>query len=158
VLLLRPNSTRTAEHLQTRWAEILGLEVRVVPQAFKQLLAQAASGEFDVLLSALGAASYEPIGYMSDFESTQPNSFSRYRSEAFDACFQRARRSLDPEARMEAYRCTHERVVEDRIALPLVETASNYLVHPRLTGLRRSRAGLDPDLFEARILPPYSGE
>jgi oligopeptide transport system substrate-binding protein len=158
VLLLPPNSTRTAEHLQTRWAEILGLEVRVVPQAFKQLLAQAGSGDFDALLASWYGADFEPVSYMRPFDGTQPSGFSRYRSEAFDACFQRARRSLDPEARMEAYRCMHERIVEDRVVVPLVERASSYLVHPRLTGLRRSRAGLDPDLFQARILPPDAEE
>jgi ABC-type oligopeptide transport system substrate-binding subunit len=73
-----------------------------------------------------------------------------YASPAYDACAERARRSLDPEARFDAYRCLQAELVEDRVLIPLTEPAAHYVVHPRLEGVE-VRGGTW--LGNARVLP-----
>jgi ABC-type oligopeptide transport system substrate-binding subunit len=153
-----PTLTRIDEHLQSRWSEVLGLEVRVVRQSFKQGLAQAREGRFDVRMTGFTGNLWKPVSYAEPFTTGANFHGGAYESQTYDACVERARRGTERAERIAAYRCIHEHWIEDRPGLPVAEGAESYLVHPRLTGLVRSAYLHDPDLTHARILPPAEEE
>ena len=47
-----------------------------------------------------------------------------------------------------------QRIIVDQVpVLPTAETASAYLVHPKLKGVTRRVIGQDPDYTYARVVP-----
>ena len=44
-------------------------------------------------------------------------------------------------------------IIEDVPILPMAETGSAYLQHPKLKGMMRRVIGRDPDFTYARVLP-----
>lgn len=100
----------------------------------------------------LAGPSFEPAWSATPLTTGHRLDSYGYASPAYDACAERARRSLDPEARLEADRCLQARLLEDRILIPLTEPAVHYPVHPRLEGME-NRGGVGTGLGDARVLP-----
>lgn len=154
--LLTVSSTtgiRAAEYLQGRLSQELGLEIRVDQQSFKQYLARARAGDFDLALSSWFPDFDDLITYADLLGTHNPNNRGRYQNPDYDRWLEVLRRNTDPAVRLPAADAIQRIVVSDVPILPMAETSSAYLQHPRLKGVVRRTLGQDPDFTYARVLP-----
>jgi oligopeptide transport system substrate-binding protein len=139
-------SQKTAEYLQSRLAETLGLDVRIDRQIFKQRLRKMDNGEYDMALANWSPDFDDPITFGDLFASWNPFNRGRYANADYDRWVRFAQTSTDQPARLAAMDRLQQLVLSDPPIIPLYENARIYLQHPRLHGVVRAPFGGDPDL------------
>ena len=144
---------RIAEYLQGIIKRHLGLEVKVDQQIFKQYLAKARDGEFDIALSSWYPDFDDIVTYADLLGSTNPNNRSRYESRPYDQALEVVVTSIDPTSRMRAAAELQALLIRDVPVLPMAETGSAYVQHRRLRGVVRRVMGADPDYTYAWVVP-----
>ena len=82
----------------------------------------------------------------------------RYSKEQVDACIREAQNSVDPEVRVEAFRCIQDTMLDTHAFIPTYERARVYVVDPDLRDFVRRQVGADVDVARAYIVPPSDGE
>ncbi|MBD2858487.1 peptide ABC transporter substrate-binding protein [Spongiibacter sp. KMU-158] len=149
-----PRALQEAEYYQYVLKRGLGLELRIDQQIFKQRLEKMRRGDFDIVAAAWGP-DYDDIMTFADlFSSWNDNNRGRYNSPHYDALVSQAANTADPKLRFQAMAELQELVVEDVPILPTYESASLYVQHPQLRGVRRSIFGGDPNFRDAWIALP----
>ena len=146
-----PVSVKLAEYLQARLAAVLGLELRIDRQSFKQRLQKMNEGEYDLVLANWSPDFDDPITFGELFASWSPFNRGRYASAEYDAAVRQAQQQLDRASRMRSMSRLQELVLRDVPILPLYENSRIYVQHPGLQGVVRSPFGGDPDLRHAWI-------
>ena len=141
---------KQAEYLQESYRSRLGLAVKIDQQVFKERLEKMRTGAFDLVISGWGPDFADPLTFV-DLVSRTPNNHGRYENPALDEWLAIGQLSDSPQERMEAFDKIQRIVDEDAVILPLFETGSVYVRHPRLKGVVRRAVGFDPDLRHARI-------
>lgn len=142
---------KQAEYYQEVLRRVLGLEVRIDKQIFKQRLAKMSAGEFDMVLAAWGPDFNDPMTFGDLFSSWNTNNRGGYANPELDRQVRIAQDSLDPRVRMAAFGEIQRILFEDVAILPEYERGFVYVVDPRLKGLVRRIAGTDPDFTHAWI-------
>jgi oligopeptide transport system substrate-binding protein len=154
LMLLTGDSTvasKQAEYYQAVLRDVLGIEVRIDKQIFKQRLAKMTSGEFDMVLAAWGPDFPDPLTFGDLFASWNMNNRGRYVNPEIDRQVRIAQDSLDPSTRMAAFGAIQQILFDDVVILPEYERGYVYVTDPRLKGLIRRVAGPDPDFSQAWI-------
>ncbi len=146
-----PLSSLQAEWMQQELRQNLGLRLKIDKQIFKQRLAKMTSGEFDMVLAGWGPDYNDPLTFADLFASWNMNNRGRYASQAMDALVAQAQNSIDPAVRMRAFGDIQELLIDDVVVLPMYERGVNYVVHPRLKGIKRRVIGPSTDLTRAYI-------
>lgn len=155
IMLLTPDTPipgRVAEHYQDRLKRELGLDVRIDRQIFKQMLAKALAGEFDMRLGGWSADYADPLTFADLFMTGNQQNRGQYSNPALDRQVEIARNSIDPKTRMDAFGAIQAIIVDDAVILPSYERTLLYVVDPRLSGVVRRTIGGDPDYSRARIV------
>jgi oligopeptide transport system substrate-binding protein len=148
-----PTGARAAEYLQGVLRQTLGLDVLVDQQSFKQYLNKARAGEFDLVLSSWYPDFDDLTTYADLLGSRNANNRGRFSHPEYDRYLLEFMTTVEPAKRFGAAAELQRIIVEDVPVLPMAETGSAYLQHPRLKGVVRRVFGPDPDFTQARVLP-----
>lgn len=147
-----PTGLKIAEYVQGMLNTELGLDIRIDNQTFKQYLVKANSGDFDISIASWFPDFDDIMTYADLLASWNPNNRGKYQNNDYDnwlGIVQKSSNSLD---RMSAGAELQKIIHEDAMVIPLLETGSAYLLHPKLKGLVRRVIGPDPDYTYARII------
>ncbi|NBC23599.1 MAG: hypothetical protein GVY21_09010 [Gammaproteobacteria bacterium] len=147
-----PISNKQSEYYQEQLKQVLGLDIRIDKQIFKQRLAKMTAGEFDLVLAGWGPDFDDPLTFGDLFASWNLNNRGRYDNPELDKWVRLAQTSTDPRARMDAFGEIQRILFEDVVILPNYERGVVYVQDPRLEGLVRRAVGPDPDFTNVRIV------
>lgn len=147
-----PTGAKIAEYFQGQLKQTLGLEIKVDQQTFKQYLEKSARGDFDLCVSSWYPDFDDIVTYADLLGSHNANNRGRYVNPIYDEWLARLQGSSDPQVRMQAAAELQRIIVEDVPVLPMAETGSAYVQHPRLKGVIRRALGADPDYTYARVV------
>ncbi|MCY4075024.1 MAG: peptide ABC transporter substrate-binding protein [Acidobacteria bacterium] len=146
-----PNAVRLAEYYQNLFQRVLGMEIRLDQQIFKQRLEKMELGDFDMVMAGWGPDYADPLTFGDLYASWNGNNRGRYRNAALDAHVQIAQRSLDPRTRMDAFGEIQDILIEDAVQLPAFERGRVYVQTPELKGVVRRAVGVDRDYTYAYL-------
>jgi oligopeptide transport system substrate-binding protein len=147
-----PTGAKIAEYLQGIIAKQLGLAVKVDQQTFKQYLVKAEQGDFDIALSSWYPDFNDVVTYADLFASWNANNRGHYASAEYDRVLGLLQSTSAPAERMAAAARLQTILQEDVPIIPMAETGSAYLQHPKLRGVARHVLGADPDYSRARVI------
>ena len=148
-----PTGRKIAEYLQGVLQGNLGMDVRVDQQTLKQYLEKSRGGQFDV-----GLASWYPdfddiVTYADLLVSWNPNNRGGYVNPVYDETFRILQGSMDAQERYQAAAELQRIIQVDVPVIPMAETGSAYVQHPKLRGAIRRVMAQDPDYRFAEVLP-----
>lgn len=143
---------KLTEYLQETLRRDLGLEIRIDKQIFKQRLAKTTAGDFDMVVALWGPDYPDPLTFADLFASWNPNNRGRFKSQRLDELVALAQNSTDPKTRMDAFGEIQQILTDDVAMIPLYEGGVVYVIDPRIQGMVRRVAGIDPDYTRARIV------
>lgn len=147
-----PTGTKIAEYFQGLFQQSLGLDIKVDQQTFKQYLAKARDGRFDLALSSW-YPDFDDIITFADLQASwNPNNRGGYANPEYDRQVKILQREIDRRRRMEAAAKLQQILIEDVPVLPMAETGSAYVQHSELRGVIRRVLGADPDYTFARVV------
>lgn len=149
-----PTGAKIAEYFQGLIKQRLGIDVRVDQQIFKLYLDKSKNGDFDLALSSWYPDFDDIVTFADLLASWNPNNRGHYSDEEYDRYLEIVVRSPDRAERMRAAAELQRIIREDVPVLPMAETGSAYVQHPRLRGAIRRVLGADPDYTYSRVLPP----
>lgn len=148
----KPTAVKNAEYLQDLYARKLGLTVKIDVQIFKQQLAKALAGEFDLELEGWGPDYDDPLTFGDLFSSWNLNNHGAYKNPKLDAEVHIAQRSLDPAVRMAAFAEIQRILIEDVALIPNYERGQMYVQDPRLKGVTHNAIGAERDYTYAYLV------
>ena len=136
-------ASKLAEHLQNKLKRILGLDIRIDKQIFKQRLAKMSQGKFDLVVSGWGP-DYNDLNTFGDLlTSYNENNHGKYKSAKYDSLVRKATLAQGKE-RVELFARMQDILIEDAAVIPRYETGGLYVQHPKLKGVVRRVIGADP--------------
>jgi oligopeptide transport system substrate-binding protein len=131
---------------------VLGLDVRVDRQIFKQYLEKANDGDFDVLISGWNPDFDDPMTFADLFASWNLNNRGRYYNPKLDENVRVAQESLDPRTRMAAFGEIQRILIEDAAIIVNYDRGVMYVEDPHLKGVVRRAVGPEPDYTYAYLV------
>jgi oligopeptide transport system substrate-binding protein len=147
-----PGGGKHAEYLQNLYRRALDLDVRIDKQIFKQRLAKAEAGEFDIVIYGWGPDYDDPLTFGDFFASWNLNNHARYSNPKLDDQVRIAQRSLNQQERMAAFGEIQRILIEDVVIIPNYERGQMFVEDPRLRGVRRRAIGAEPDYTSAYLV------
>lgn len=141
-----------AEYLQNLLMRTLGLEVRIDKQIFKQRLAKAEAGDFDLVIYGWGPDFDDPLTFADLFASWNLNNHGRYSNPKLDAQVRIAQQSLDQGERMAAFAEIQRILIEDVVIIPNYERGQMFVQDPRLKDVVHRAIGAERDFTNAYIV------
>jgi oligopeptide transport system substrate-binding protein len=147
-----PIANKQAEYYQEALKRVLGLEIRIDRQIFKQRLAKMTAGEFDMVLAGWGPDFDDPLTFGDLFASWNLNNRGRYANPELDRWVRVAQNATDVQVRMDAFGEIQRILFEDVVILPNYERGLVYVVNPGLENVVRRAVGPDPDFTNVRIV------
>jgi oligopeptide transport system substrate-binding protein len=148
-----PTGAKVAEYLQGLASQHLGLTVKIDQQTFKQYLAKAAQGDFDLAVSSWYPDFNDVMTYADLLASWNGNNRSHYDNPEYDRWLEILQGSSVAQERMTAAAQLQDIIRQDVPVIPMAEIGSAYLQHPKLRGVVRRVLGPDPDYSRARVIP-----
>jgi oligopeptide transport system substrate-binding protein len=148
-----PTGAKVAEYLQGLASQHLGLTIKIDQQTFKQYLAKAARGDFDLAISSWYPDFNDVMTYADLLASWNGNNRGHYNNAEYDRWLEILQASSVTQERMMAAAKLQDIIRHDVPVIPMAETGSAYLQHPKLRGVVRRVLGPDPDYSRARVLP-----
>lgn len=147
-----PTGAKIAEYFQGLIKQNLGMDVKVDQQTFKQYIDKVNRQQFDIALASWYPDFDDVVTYADLMASYNENNAGRYVSEEYDVWLGKLMNSADPGERMAAADHLQKLIKDDVAVLPMAETGSAYLQHPKLRGVVRRVLGADPDYTFARVI------
>lgn len=147
-----PDASKQAEYMQNLFRTTLGIELKIDKQTFKQRLEKMTTGDFDLVAAGWGPDYDDPMTFADLFASWSENNRGRYASKAYDKWIRLAQSTEDPRERMDAMAKAQDLIIDDVVILPQYERSVNYVQHPKIKGIVRTRFGGDPNYVYARIV------
>jgi oligopeptide transport system substrate-binding protein len=147
-----PAAVKHSEYLQDKLRRVLGLDVRVDRQIFKQYLDKANDGEFDILISGWNPDFNDPMTFADLFTTWNDNNRGHYENLALDRKVRAAQQSLDPRTRMAAFGEIQRILFEDAAIILNYDRGVMYVQDPHLKGVIRRAVGPEPDYTHAYVV------
>ena len=147
-----PTGGKIAEYFQGLIKQHLDIDVKVDQQTFKQYIDKVNRQEFDIALASWYPDFDDVVTYADLLASYNENNDGRYISKAYDNWLAKLMNSADPAERMAAADQLQKLIQADVAVIPMAETGSAYLQHPKLRGVVRRVLGADPDYTFARVI------
>jgi oligopeptide transport system substrate-binding protein len=147
-----PLSDKQAEYYQDLFGRVLGLDIRIDKQIFKQRLAKMTAGEFDLVAAGWGPDFDDPLTFGDLYASWNGNNRGLYNNPELDRQVRLAQGSLDATTRMEAFAAIQEILIDDVVLLPNYERGVVFVQDPRLQGVVNRSVGTDPDYTNAWLV------
>ena len=143
---------KIAEYYQGLLKRHLDWDVRVDQQTFKQYIDKVNRQDFDIALASWYPDFDDVVTYADLLASYNDNNSGRYNNPAYDEALARLMNSAEPKVRMQAADELQKIIRQDVPVLPMAETGSAYLQHPKLRGVVRRVLGADPDYRFSRVI------
>jgi oligopeptide transport system substrate-binding protein len=147
-----PAAITHSEYIQERFRRVLGLDIRIDRQNFKQRLAKAENGDFDLVIYGWGPDFDDPLTFGDLFASWNLNNHGRYDNPELDEQVRIAQRSLDQRTRMEAFAEIQRILIEDAVIILDYERGVMFVQDPHLKGVSRPAVGPEPDYTHAYLV------
>ncbi len=144
-------SQKVSQYLQDLYMRKLGLTVRIDKQIFKQRLAKAQAGDFDIVFTGWLPDYNDPLTFADLFASWNQNNHAEYRNPSLDAQVRIAQRSLDPHVRMAAFAEIQRMLADDVVIITNFEGGEMYVQNPRLKGVVHNAIGPERDYARAYL-------
>ena len=126
-----------AENLQAQWKRTLGVTVQLENQEWKVYLKRLTSDPPPLFRLGWGADYPDPDNFMALFASYSGNNHTHWRHARYDALIAQAASTADSSQRLKLYNEAQRILTEEEVPIiPLFVVSHNYLVKPRVEGLR----------------------
>lgn len=122
------------EALQAMWRKELGIAVTLVNQEWRTYLQRRASGDFDLARAVWIGDYVEPSTFLDLWVTGGGNNWAGWSHEAYDRYIRIARRSTDPQERLQAYTSAEKVLLAEQAIIPLYHYVTAYLKDPALKG------------------------
>jgi oligopeptide transport system substrate-binding protein len=147
-----PSISKMGEYLQGLYSDTLGLDLKLDKQIFKQRLAKASAGDFDMYIGGWLPDYDDPMTYAELFTSWNDNNDGKWNNATYDENIRIASKSVDPKVRMDAFGQCQTAMYEDIGVLPLFEGSVIYVQHKKVKGISRSVTGFNPNYIYAKVV------
>ncbi len=131
-LLFNPNESHraVAEAVQEMWRRELGLEVRLVNQEFKTMVAARRNGDYQVLRSVWIADYIDPLSFLEIFTSSSGNNYTSWSHRTYDELLFEAARVREPARRDTLLQRAEALLLEESPVIPIYHYTHVFLLHP----------------------------
>lgn len=123
-----------AEAVQEMWRRELGLDVRLVNQELRSVLAARRTGAFQVLRSVWIGDYLDPATFLNLWRSDSGNNYTGWASTAYDQLTFQAARTTDPESRKALFARAEALLLDEAPMIPIYHYTHVFLVHPSVRG------------------------
>jgi len=147
-----PAIAKMGEYLQGLFHESLNLDIKLDKQIFKQRLAKASAGNFDLMIGGWLPDFDDPMTYAGLFASWNANNSGKWKNAIYDKNIRIANNSVDPKIRMDAFNKCQQAMYDDIGVLPLYEGTIVYVQTKKVKGISRSVTGFNPNYIYARVV------
>jgi oligopeptide transport system substrate-binding protein len=147
-----PIGVRHSEYMQELLKRTLGLDIVIDRQIFRQRLAKAEAGEFDMVLYGWGPDYDDPLTFGDLFGSWNLNNHGRYANDEIDSAIRTAQTSTDQGVRMQAFDTIQRKLIDDAAILLFYERGVMFVEDARLKGVARRAVGPEPDYTGAFLV------
>lgn len=128
-----------AEYLEQRWAEVLGIKVKLNPidaAAFSDYNQSRADQPFNTKYGTWGSDFADPSNWHNqNFISASDHYYLTWKNDEYDALCAEATSEADPDKRAELYRQAEVLLVEDAAYIPVYRGVAYVAVKPWLVDL-----------------------
>ena len=131
------NNPRIAPVLQANWSDIADWVRPAIRQMETQALYNSLQNSDYALSDAAWLADYNDAYnflYLMD-SGTGPMNYGRYNSPEYDAALRASNQELDPARRAELLKQAEQILLDDVAAMPLLNTVTQEIIDPNLTGV-----------------------
>jgi oligopeptide transport system substrate-binding protein len=147
-----PVATQEAEYFQGLFKTHLGIDLKIDKQIFKQRLAKANVGDFDIESAGWGPDYADPMTFADLFTTWNNNNNGKWVNKEYDALIRKAMNTVKQKERMDAMAAAEKILLEEFPIIPTYERAVIFTQSDRLTGVIRRSVGFDPDYTRAKII------
>jgi len=154
--LLYPHNAATADFcaaVADTWRRELGLQVRLVNQAFEVYLDSTVSGRYDVAWGTWIGDYLDPSTFLEAFLSGSGNNRTGWQDPAYDALLETAATLPDVHARALCFREAEQLLLDCAPIAPLFQRRNIQLVSPRVAGFIDNLLDVHP-LRDLRMTGP----
>lgn len=128
------NHRLIAEAIQEMWRRELGLDVKMVNQEFKVVLAERRAGRFQILLSDWVGDYLDATTFLDLWRSDSGNNHTGWANPEYDALLFSAARNPDPAARAQQLQRAEALMLNAAPAVPIYFNTHVFLLHPSVKG------------------------
>jgi oligopeptide transport system substrate-binding protein len=125
-----------AEAVQEMWRRELGLDVRLVNQELKSVLAARRTGDFQVLRSVWNPDYLDPLSFLGVFTSSSGNNYTGWADSEYDQLLFRAARTADATTRIALLQQAEALLLDAAPLVPLYHYTHVFLIQPSVKGWR----------------------
>ncbi|MSU23334.1 MAG: peptide ABC transporter substrate-binding protein [Opitutus sp.] len=123
-----------AEAIQEKWRRDLGLDVRLVNQEYKVVMANRRVSDFHILLGDWTADYLDATTFLDMWRRDSGNNYTTWSDPAYDALSDRANVTTDPTARAALLAQAETLVLDAAPIIPIYFNTHVYLLHPAVKG------------------------
>jgi oligopeptide transport system substrate-binding protein len=123
-----------AEAIQEMWRRELGLDVRLINQENKSLLAARRAGQFEVMRSVWIGDYIDPLSFLAVWTSDSGNNYTGWKNPLFDQLLFEAARTAEPTGRNALLQKAEALLLEDAPLVPLYHYTHVFLIQPSVKG------------------------
>ena len=116
------------------WRRELGLEVRLVNQELRSVLAARRTGDFQILRSVWIGDYADPSTFLNLWRSDSGNNYTGWASPAYDQLTFQGARTSDTNARHALLARAEALLLDDAPLIPIYHYTHVFLVHPDVKG------------------------
>lgn len=146
-----PLAVREAEYMQALLKSTLGIELKIDRQIFKQRLAKAKAGDFDIVSAGWGPDYNDPMTFADLFTSWNGNNNGKWVNAQYDSLIKQAMEQIDPKQRLDSMAKAEQILLDELPIIPTYERTLMYTHDVKLMGLVRRSVGFDPDFTQASL-------
>jgi oligopeptide transport system substrate-binding protein len=128
------NHRLTAEAIQEMWRRELGVQVRLVSQEFKSVLAQRRTGDYQILFSDWVGDYLDPNTFLDVWRSDSGNNYTGWSNPAYDSLLRSASLTTDPAARFALFQQAEKLLLDAAPLAPLYYNSHIFLLRPAVKG------------------------
>jgi len=128
------NHRLIAEAIQEMWRRELGIEVKMVNQEFKVVLAERRAGRFQILLSDWVGDYLDATTFLDLWRSDSGNNHTGWANSEYDALLFTAARNPDPVARAQQLQRAETIMLNAAPVAPIYFNTHVFLLHPAVKG------------------------
>jgi oligopeptide transport system substrate-binding protein len=123
-----------AEALQAMWKRTLGIDVELVNQEYKVVLAERAAGRYQILLGDWVADYVDPSAFLEIWTSGNPSNLTGWSNVDYDALLFASARNPDPASRAVQLQKAESLVLNACPAVPVYFNSHTFLLQPSVKG------------------------
>jgi oligopeptide transport system substrate-binding protein len=128
------NHRLIAEAVQEMWRRELGIDVKLVNQENKVVLAARRAGDYFILRSNWVGDYLDPLTFLDIFRTDSGNNYTGWGNTDYDAALFAAARTADPAKRRELFQKAEALLIEDAAIAPIYYFTHTFLKHPTVQG------------------------